>query len=108
METNEQNKEYEEVLKEFQARAENSKQMHKHMSSKKVVLTTVIGSMIGGLVVGEYEVLAHGAEAIMPAVVAACGAIGGAMASGITAVATKEQAKVDAQKFEKAEKERSL
>ncbi len=101
METTEQNKEYEEILNEFMARAENSKQTAKRLNSKKVVLTTVIGSMIGGALIGEYEIVAHGAEAIMPAVTATCGAFGGAIVSGMAAIASKEQAKIDQEKVEK-------
>ena len=107
MKTEEQNKEYEEILDEFRARSEKSKEISKRMNSKKVILTTVVGSMIGGAIVGEYEILAHGAQAIMPFVTAGCGALGGAVASGIAALATKEQAKIDKQMLDEAEKERS-
>ena len=107
MKSAEEKKEYEEILDEFRARSENSKELSKRMNSKKVILTTVIGSMIGGAIVGEYEVLAHGAEAIMPVVVGGCGALGGAIASGIAAVFTKEQAKIDKHVLDEAEKEMS-
>ena len=107
MKSEEQNKEYEEILDEFRARSESSKEISKRMNSKKVILTTVIGSMIGGAIVGEYEVVVHGAEAIMPAVVGVCGGIGGAIASGIAAIATKAQARIDKQVLDEAEKERS-
>ena len=107
MKSEEQSKEYEEILDEFRARSENSKEMAKRMRSKKVILTTVIGSMIGGAIVGEYEVLAHGAQAIMPLIVGGCGALGGAVASGVAAIVTKEQAEIDKKVLDEAEKERS-
>ena len=102
METREQSKEDEKILSEVMARAENSKQKAKRLSSKKVVLATILGSMIGGAIVGEYEVVAHGAAAIMPAVTSACGAAGGVVASGIGVIVSNSQAKIDQEKVEKA------
>ena len=81
--------------RELIEKAEESKAIANKLKSKKVVLGTIIASMVAGALVGEYEVVAHGAEAVMPAIVGGCGALGGAIASGVSIFATNEQAKID-------------
>ncbi len=105
-----ENKEQQECMERIRERkqelaikANASNKMAKRLTSKTVILGTIVGSMISGALLGEYEVVAHGAEAMTPLLTATCGTIGGAMAAGIVGVAATAQAKLDQEKLEKVD-----
>ena len=95
------------ILKDVKERKEmqekktaNTKKIARHMNSPRVMIKAIIASAVAGVMIGDYEVLVHGAEAVMPAFVGACGALGGAIASGIVAITTKQQAKIEQEKLD--------
>ncbi len=88
---------------ELKIKAEYSKELANYLSSKKVMIATIVSSALAGIALGEFEVLAHSAEATLPAVAGMSGAIGGAIASVMASVGSKGQAKIDCEKAAKAE-----
>ena len=107
-ETQEQNKEFEEMVTEFMMRREKNKKRIREIKNSTICLGTIVGSMIAGVAMGEYEVLAHGAESAAPAFIGTCGALGGAIASGIYMAFEREESKIDERKLKALEQRKQI
>lgn len=104
----EQNEDCQEIVKEFMIRKENNKKMVREIKNSTVCLGTIVGSMLAGAAIGEYEVLVHGAGSTVPAFIGACGALGGAIASGIYMAVEREEAKIDERKIQTKKEDKSM